>query len=118
MHSLKTIRGRLFALGALSLFGLLVAGGFGLLQLARLDRGVDGDLAALDRMMSVGFAVQGTSIDFKTQVQEWKNILIRGHDADQMAKWYRQLKREWTESRAEGRPLRNPVETTQLRWRS
>ncbi|MCR5878432.1 aromatic ring-hydroxylating dioxygenase subunit alpha [Phenylobacterium sp. J367] len=39
-------------------------------------------------------------------------------DADRQAKWYRQLKREWTASRREGRPFRNPVEPTVLRWRS
>jgi len=39
-------------------------------------------------------------------------------DADRQAKWYQQLKREWTISRAEGRPFANPVEATVLRWRS
>ena len=33
-------------------------------------------------------------------------------------RWYQALKREWTTSRAEGRPFVNPVEPTTLRWRS
>lgn len=39
-------------------------------------------------------------------------------DADRQAKWYQQLKREWTASRAHGRPLVNPVEAVTLRWKS
>lgn len=39
-------------------------------------------------------------------------------DADRQAKWYQALKREWTASRREGRPFRNPVEPVTLRWRS
>jgi phenylpropionate dioxygenase-like ring-hydroxylating dioxygenase large terminal subunit len=39
-------------------------------------------------------------------------------DADRQAKWYQALKREWMQSRREGRPFRNPVEAATLRWRS
>ena len=39
-------------------------------------------------------------------------------DADRQAKWYQQLKREWTASRREGRAFDNPVEAATLRWRS
>lgn len=39
-------------------------------------------------------------------------------DADRQAKWYQQLKREWTASRTEGRAFDNPVQATVLRWRS
>ncbi len=39
-------------------------------------------------------------------------------DADTQAKWYQQLKREWTMSRAEGRAFRNPVKATVLQWKS
>ena len=39
-------------------------------------------------------------------------------DADQQAKWYQQLKREWAASRREGRPFVNPVKSVTLRWRS
>ena len=39
-------------------------------------------------------------------------------DADRQAKWYQQLKREWTASRAEKRPFANPVEPATLRWKS
>ena len=39
-------------------------------------------------------------------------------DADRQAKWYTQLKREWTASRREGRDFANPVTAMTLRWRS
>ncbi len=39
-------------------------------------------------------------------------------DADRQAKWYQQLRREWSVSRAEGRPFKNPVQAAMLRWRS
>jgi phenylpropionate dioxygenase-like ring-hydroxylating dioxygenase large terminal subunit len=39
-------------------------------------------------------------------------------DADQQAKWYHRLKKEWTDSRQEGREFTNPVPETVLRWRS
>jgi phenylpropionate dioxygenase-like ring-hydroxylating dioxygenase large terminal subunit len=39
-------------------------------------------------------------------------------DADRQAKWYQALKREWAQSRREGRPFVNPVEPATLRWRS
>jgi hypothetical protein len=39
-------------------------------------------------------------------------------DIDVQAKWYHRLKREWVESRAEGRPFANPITPVTLRWRS
>jgi phenylpropionate dioxygenase-like ring-hydroxylating dioxygenase large terminal subunit len=40
------------------------------------------------------------------------------NDADKPARWYHQLKREFVQSRAEGRPFQNPVPPTTLQWRS
>ncbi|MFO0997627.1 MAG: aromatic ring-hydroxylating dioxygenase subunit alpha [Alphaproteobacteria bacterium] len=40
------------------------------------------------------------------------------NDADTQARWYHQLKREFAQSRAGGRPFVNPVKDTVLRWRS
>lgn len=44
--------------------------------------------------------------------------LIWIDDADRQAKWYQALKREWAQSRREGRPFHNPVQPATLRWRS
>lgn len=43
-------------------------------------------------------------------------MLIR--DADTQAKWYYALKEEWTKHLADKRPFENPVQPTELRWRS
>lgn len=37
-------------------------------------------------------------------------------DADQQARWYVQLKREWLASRRDGRTFKNPVQPRVLRW--
>jgi methyl-accepting chemotaxis protein len=87
MSTLKTLRGRLIALGVLSLSGLLLAGGFGLFQLAHLDSGISTDLQKLERMVSIGLDTQHVNIEFKTQVQEWKNILLRGNDPEQFKRY-------------------------------
>jgi len=60
----------------------------------------------------------GKMVDLQNQGLKYDPALLWIDDADRQAKWYQQLKREWTASRREGRPFVNPVEATTLRWRS
>jgi phenylpropionate dioxygenase-like ring-hydroxylating dioxygenase large terminal subunit len=39
-------------------------------------------------------------------------------DADEQARWFFRLKREWQRAEAEGRSFQNPLEPQALRWRS
>lgn len=55
--------------------------------------------------------LQGDNLKFNP-----RQMLIQ--DADVPAMWYFRLKKEWMESRAEGRDFVNPVPATTLRWRS
>jgi prophage tail gpP-like protein len=54
----------------------------------------------------------------QSEMLRYDPALIWIDDADRQAKWYQQLKREWTASRREGREFVNPVPETVLRWRS
>ncbi len=45
------------------------------------------------------------------------NLMLVG-DADQQAKWYFALKKEWAKSRVENREFINPVKAQNLSWRS
>ena len=60
----------------------------------------------------------GEMVNLQNQGLKYDPPLMWIEDADRQAKWYQQLKREWAASRREGRPFRNPVEPTVLRWRS
>ncbi|MDR3508227.1 MAG: aromatic ring-hydroxylating dioxygenase subunit alpha [Caulobacteraceae bacterium] len=57
-------------------------------------------------------------VNLQNQGLAYDPSLLWVDDADKQAKWYNALKREWTASRKEGRPLANPVEGGVLRWRS
>jgi phenylpropionate dioxygenase-like ring-hydroxylating dioxygenase large terminal subunit len=60
----------------------------------------------------------GDMVNLQNQGLKYDPSLLWIDDADRQAKWYQQLKREWTASRREGRPFANPVEAVTLRWRS
>ena len=71
------------------------------------------------RMGVVAFLKQdGGMVNLQNEGLRYDPALIWIDDADKQAKWYQQLKREWTKSRAEGRPFANPVKPTTLRWKS
>ncbi len=82
-----TIRLRIILLGVLAVGGIIVAGSIGLAQLSRFNAKLEGDLAAVRVDIETLLNIQNASIDFKTQIQEWKNILIRGNNADDFSRY-------------------------------
>lgn len=71
------------------------------------------------RMGARAFLKQdGDMVNLQNEGLRYDPALIWIDDADRQAKWYQALKREWINSRAEGRAFRNPVEPAVLSWRS
>ncbi len=71
------------------------------------------------RMGVVAFLKQdGGMVNLQNEGLRYDPALIWIDDADTQAKWYQQLKREWTKSRSEGRGFVNPVKAATLRWKS
>jgi len=51
-------------------------------------------------------------------IEREKPAMMYVDDPDMLAKWYLKLKREWAESREQGRDFVNTLEPAQLRWRT
>jgi len=60
----------------------------------------------------------GDMVNLQNEGLRYDPALLWIDDADRQAKWYQALKKEWAAHRSEGRPFRNPVEPTVLKWRS
>ncbi len=58
----------------------------------------------------------GDMVNLQNQGLAFAPSLMWIDDADQQAKWYQALKREWAASRREGRAFVNPVAPATLRW--
>ena len=82
-----TIKFRVIILGMLAVAGIIVSGGFGIFQLSRFNSQLESDM--IDNQMGIEalIDIQTASLDFKTQVQEWKNILIRGNQQADFEKY-------------------------------
>lgn len=91
MVSRLSIRNKLLLLVGLAGLGLIWVACYGLLQLEGLAERNRQDTQALASNKALQIASSTTLIEFKTQVQEWKNILIRGQDSAEHDKYLKQF---------------------------
>jgi methyl-accepting chemotaxis protein len=82
-----TIKARILILGLISVAGVVISGGFGIFQLSGFNTQLAANLADIRNGVHTLVDIQTANVDFKTQVQEWKNILIRGNKEAEFSKY-------------------------------
>ena len=73
------------------LLAMLLAAGVGLFQMTRAVAFFQNDVEA---MAQVERRATDAEVRFRIQVQEWKNVLLRGHDAQQLDRFWTSFQRE------------------------
>lgn len=84
----------LIRLGSLLLLLILLNSAVGLGAIRYTKQAALQDLATLEQIEAAQALAEAALVHFKVQVQEWKNILLRGDEADDLAKYRAAFERE------------------------
>jgi methyl-accepting chemotaxis protein len=87
MFNNLSLKFKILLLSALIVLGLSTLGITAYLQLRSYNAVVDETATQSKIRSEILVEIQGAAIEFKTQVQEWKNILIRGNESEQFTKY-------------------------------
>ena len=89
-----TIKQKLFVLVSLPLLALLCVGLFSFFQASKLNEASSRSMERHVLLIETIDKARGAQVRFKTQVQEWKNILLRGKDPEAFARHLKQFDEE------------------------
>jgi len=108
----RSMQTRLMAVVGLGLGGLLVTAVIAISQLnQRLDR--------YNELITVNIAqeraINQMNFDFKVQVQEWKNVLLRGYDDSRRVRYWNQFEEQHNIIQNEGQALLSQMEPGPVR---
>ncbi|WP_417071184.1 methyl-accepting chemotaxis protein [Niveibacterium terrae] len=89
-----SIRTRLLALALAAGIAVLLVSGYALVQMRSLAGTLGDSIAQAQAATVLVQSVDGANLAFKSQVQEWKNILLRGNDKEMFDKYLAQFEAE------------------------
>ena len=109
-----TIRVRILLLSSLLVAVLIGIGATNWMVMRWLANSADAGNSAVATSMRMVNLARTIQVDFKKQVQEWKNILLRGNDPKQMRKYLGKFKRQETRVRDNLESLRRLMATDRM----
>ncbi len=94
MLTSMTIKTRLLMLGSAAILGIFITAGLSLQRLASIEQQLETTLESTSKGIELMINVSAANVHFKTQIQEWKNLLIRANSKEALEQYTKAFKKE------------------------
>lgn len=101
MLTSMTIKARLLMLGSAAILGIFITAGLSLQRLGAIEDQLETTLESTSKGIELMINVSAANVHFKTQIQEWKNLLIRANSKEALEQYTHAFKKEQADARQE-----------------